>query len=143
MSAVQKAARKPYRLVAPVVREHPSQVTICKVLTMECAPAGKVSEHGVCWFAIDHANFGGEIPGVRIGRGIVAGVADLFLLFRGITHFIEIKAADGQLSDHQRSVAAAVIAAQGRVGVARDWREVLACLDTWQIPRKHRIREAA
>lgn len=143
MSVVQKAARRPFRLVAPVVREHSSQATICKVLTMEIAPAGKVSDRGVCWFAIDHANYAGEIPGIRVGRGIIAGVMDTFVLWRGLTHFIEIKAADGQLSDHQQSVAAAVIAAQGRVGVARDWVEVLACVDQWGIPRKHRIKEAA
>jgi hypothetical protein len=143
VSAVQKAARKPYRLVAPIVREHPIQATIAKVLTMEIAPAGKVSAHGVCWFAIDHANFAGEVPGVRIGRGIIAGVLDTFVLWRGLTHFIEVKADDGELSDHQRSVAAAVIAAQGRVGVARDWVEVLACVDTWGIPRKHRIKQEA
>jgi hypothetical protein len=143
MSAVQKAARKPFRLVAPVVREHPLQVTIAKVLTLEIAPAGKVSAHGVCWWSVDMAHYGGEVPGIRIGRGIVAGVPDTFVLWRGLTHFIEIKAADGQLSEHQRSVAAAVIAAQGRVGVARDWRETLQCLDAWNIPRKHRIREAA
>jgi hypothetical protein len=39
------------------------------------------------------------------------------------------------LSDAQGSVAAAVLAAGGHVGVARDAEEALACLDGWGIPR--------
>jgi hypothetical protein len=134
---------KPYRLTRPVVREHPLQKQICDVLRIEIAPPGKVSAAGVVWFAIDHANFAGEVPGIRIGRGIIAGISDLFVLYRGITHFAEIKADDGQLSVPQQSVAAAVIAAQGRVGVVRDGDEMLDCLDQWEIPRARRVRQAA
>ena len=47
----------------------------------------------------------------------------------------EIKAEAGVLSHAQRSVAAAVLAAGGHVGVARDAEEALACLDAWGIPR--------
>jgi hypothetical protein len=134
---------RPFRLSAPVVREHPIQSQIARVLTIELAPAGKVSAAGVVWFSIDHANYAGEVPGVRLGRGIIAGILDTFVLWRGLAHMIEIKAADGELSDAQRSVAAAVLASGGRVGVARDATETLACLDQWQIPRKHRVRIAA
>jgi hypothetical protein len=134
---------RPFRLTSPVVREHPLQAQIARVLTIELAPAGKVSAAGVVWFSIDHANYAGEVPGVRIGRGIIAGIPDTFVLWRGLTHLIEIKAEDGELNDAQRSVIAAVLASGGRVGVARDWREVLACLDQWDIPRKRCVREAA
>jgi hypothetical protein len=51
----------------------------------------------------------------------------------------EIKAEDRVLSDTQRSVAAAVLAAGGHVGVARDVDEALACLDAWGIPRARRL----
>jgi hypothetical protein len=34
-------------------------------------------------------------PGARVGRGIVAGVPDLFVLHRGIAHMIEIKTQAG------------------------------------------------
>ena len=74
---------------------------------------------------------------------IVAGVLDTLVLYRGRTHWIEIKTPDGELSDPQRSVIAAVTVGGSRVAVARDWIEVLACLDEWQIPRKRRVREAA
>src|ERR1700751_5264122 len=99
-----------YRLTAPIVREHPRQAEIARVLTIEIAPAGKVSRDGVVWFAIDHANYAGEVPGVRIGRGIIPGIPDLFLLHRGRAFVIEIKTEDGALSDPQQSVLAALFA---------------------------------
>jgi hypothetical protein len=136
-------SRRPYRLTAPVVREHPLQAQIARVLAIEIAPAGKVSKAGVVWWSIDHANYAGEVPGVRIGRGIIAGIPDLFVLWRGLAHLIEIKAEDGELTDAQRSVIAASTCAGVRCAVVRDWIEVLACLDQWDIPRKRCVREAA
>lgn len=91
------------------------------------------------WWSIDHANYAGEVPGIRIGRGIIAGIPDTFVLHRGRAHMIEIKPDDGELSDAQQSVAAAVLAAGGRVGVARDAIETLACIDEWRIPRARRV----
>jgi hypothetical protein len=35
--------------------------------------------------------YAGTAPGARIGRGIVAGVPDLFALFCGLAHMVEIK----------------------------------------------------
>lgn len=134
---------RPFRLTPPVTREHPLQAEITKVLTMEIAPAGKVSKAGVVWFAIDHANYAGEVPGVRIGRGIIAGIPDLFVLHLGRAYLIEIKAADGSLSDPQRSVLAALFAGGSCVAVVRSWVEVLACLDQWEIPRNRRVKVAA
>jgi len=131
--------KAPFRLTAPVVHEHPIQKQICDVLRLEIAAPGKVSKAGVVWWSIDHANYAGEVPGVRVGRGIIAGIPDTFILWRGRTHFIEIKAEDGEVSDAQCSVATAVTVAGGRVGVARDAKETLACLDEWQIPRKRRV----
>jgi hypothetical protein len=135
--------RRPYRLTAPVVREHPLQKQIADTLRIELAPPGKVSPHGVVWWAIDHANYAGEVPGVRVGRGIIAGIQDLFILYRGRAHHPEIKVADGALSEAQQSVCSAVLAAGGRVAVVRDADELLICLDEWEIPRNHRVRVAA
>jgi hypothetical protein len=134
---------KPYRLQAPIVREHPRQKQIADMLRIEIAPPGKVSKAGVVWFSIDHANYAGQVPGIRIGRGIIAGIPDLFVMHRGLTHFIEVKADDGELSDAQRSVATAIVVGGGRVGIARDAGEVLVCLDEWRIPRNRRVRDAA
>lgn len=134
---------KPYRLTPPRVAEHPLQKQITDVLRLEIAPPGKVSKLGVVWFAIDHANYAGEVPGIRTGRGIVAGIPDTFIMHRGLTHFIEIKAADGELSAAQRSVATAIVMGGGRVGIARSAAEVIVCLDEWRIPRNRRVAVAA
>jgi hypothetical protein len=130
--------RAPFRLTAPKVLEHPLQKQLCDLLRLEIAPPGKVSADGVVWWSIDHANFAGEIPGIRIGRGIIAGIPDIFVLYRGRAHHPEVKTVDGVLSEAQQSVCAAVLAAGGRVGVVRDAAELLACLDEWGIPRRHR-----
>jgi hypothetical protein len=137
------ARARPFRLTPPVVAEHPLQAQIARVLTLEIAPAGKVSKHGVTWYSVDHANYAGEVPGIRLGRGIVAGILDTFILFQGGAHFIELKTADGHLSEHQKAVATAVLVAGGRVGVATTAEQVLACLDAWSIPRNNRIKVAA
>lgn len=137
------AVAKPFRLTAPVIREHPLQKQIADVLRIEIAPPGKVSRYGVVWFCIDHANYAGEVPGIRVGRGIIAGIPDMLILWRGGAFLIEIKADDGTVSDAQRSVLAAALAASCHVAVARGASEVLLLLDQWRIPRAHRIREAA
>lgn len=132
-----------FRLTPPRVPEHPIQKQIADVLTIEIAPPGKVSRDGVVWWCVDHANYAGEVPGIRVGRGIIAGIPDTLLLHRGNAFLIEIKTEDGTVSDAQRGVLAAVLAASGRVAVARDAYEVLGLLDVWNIPRARRVREAA
>lgn len=139
--AVATKRAKPFKLTAPRVLEHPRQKQIADVMRLEVAPAGKVSKHGVCWYSIDHANFAGEVPGLRMQRGICAGILDMFLLYRGRGYFIEIKTDDGELSAAQQSVASALLVAGGRVGIALDARDVMALLDSWGVPRNHRIPE--
>lgn len=119
----------------PVVPEHPLARQIADVLTIELAPAGRLSPAGVVWYAIDHAAYAGATPGARVGRGIIAGIPDLFVLWGGLAGFIEIKTAAGVLSKPQRAVIAGVLGGGGRVGVARDAVETLACLDCWRVPR--------
>jgi hypothetical protein len=139
MSSAVKRRSKPFRLVAPVIAEHPLQTQLASCLRMELAPAGKVSRYGAVWWAIDHANYAGEVPGIRIGRGIIAGIQDFYILYRGRAHHPEVKTADGALSLAQMSVSAAVLAAGGRVGVVCNAEDLLACLDEWEIPRAHRV----
>jgi len=134
---------KQFRLTMPVVPEHSVQAQLCRILTMELAPPGKLSRDGVVWYAIDHANYAGEIPGVRIARGIVAGILDMFLLWNGHAYFVELKTEDGRLSPEQQSVAAAVLGGGGRVGVVATAEQLLAVLDSWGIPRRRRVRVAA
>jgi hypothetical protein len=123
-----------------VVREHPIQKIICDVLKIELAPPGRISKHGVVWYAIDMAAYSGEVPGARIERGCVAGVLDLYIIYQGRAHHPEIKAVDGILSPAQQSVSAAILAAGGQVGFVRDAAEMIVLLDAWRIPRNNRVR---
>jgi hypothetical protein len=134
---------KPFRLEAPVVPEHQLQRQMADALRLEIAPAGKVSRHGVCWYSVDHANYAGEVPGIRQGRGIVAGILDTFLLWRGQSYFIEIKTPDGVLSEAQKAVATAVLMGGGHVAVVTSLEQLLAALDTWRVPRARRVQVAA
>jgi hypothetical protein len=132
-----------FTLTAPVLREHPLHKQIADVFRLELAAPGRISRDGVVWFAVDIANYGGTTPGLRTTRGVIAGIPDLFVLYRGTAHMIEVKAEDGLLSDAQRGVAAAVLGAGGHIGVARNADEALACLDEWRIPRNRRVKVAA
>ncbi|MFL5253254.1 MAG: hypothetical protein ACJ8AI_10235 [Rhodopila sp.] len=134
---------RPFRLAAPVVPEHALQRSMADTLRLEIAPAGKVSRFGVCWYSIDQALYGGEVPGIRIGRGIVAGVPDTYMLWRGQSYFIEIKTPDGQLSEAQKAVASAVLMGGGHVGVVASVEQLLDALDEWRVPRARRVRVAA
>jgi hypothetical protein len=125
-------------LKPPVVAEHPIQKQVCDLLTLELAAPGRLSPFGVVWFSIDHADYAGAVPGIRVGRGIIAGVLDLFFLWHGLAGFIELKTVVGVVSDAQRSMCAAMLGAGGRVGVACDAAGVLTCLDTWGVPRARR-----
>lgn len=129
--------RQPFRLTERIEPEHPLQKQIAWALAIEIAPAGTASRDGVCWFAIDHANFAG-LPGVRAARGVVAGIPDFEFLFRGLAHFIELKTEVGRLNDAQRERIPALQAAGAAVAIARSLPDVLARLDAWGIPRHRR-----
>jgi len=134
---------RPYRLTSPVLREHPLQVQITRLLSIEIAPPGHTSPFGVLWFSVDHAHYAGKVPGTRTRRGIVSGLPDLYIQFAGVAHWIELKAADGRMTAAQREVHAEIVAAGGRCAVARSADEVLMLIDAWHIPRHNRTRFAA
>ena len=134
--APRKAAtRKP--VVVP--REHQFQARLTTVLALELAPPGHLSRHGVCWFAIDHANFAGVAPGARIGKGIIAGLSDLMFLYRGNAYVIELKRPDGVLSEAQKKLLPVIRMAGVQVAVCCTDEQVLRTLDTWEIPRGRRV----
>lgn len=134
------ARTKPvFKLTAPRVPEFTLHRQIADAFRLEIAPPGRLSQRGVCWWSVDFANYGGTTPGLRIARGIVAGIPDMFVLYAGLAHFLEIKAEDGILSDAQRDVGTAILCAGGQFGLVRNASEALACLDRWSIPRAHRL----
>jgi hypothetical protein len=137
-------ARHPrFALTGPVVPEHAEQRALNKVLTMEIAPAGHVSREGVCWFSIDMSNSYDEVPGIRQGRGVVAGVPDVLFLHQGRAFWCELKSRDGAVSDPQRSMAASLLLSGCRIGVATSVDDVLIALDAWGVPRKRMFKVAA
>lgn len=126
--------------VAPFVREPILHKQIADAFRLELGAPGRLSQRGVTWWSVDHAAYAGKAPGLRIGRGIIAGIPDVFVLYAGCAHFLEIKADDGVLSEPQREVGTAILCAGGRFGLVRNALEALACLDRWDIPRAHRLR---
>lgn len=136
---LRKPARKPprLRLTAPVTREHPLHRAIAHALSLEIAPPGRIWRE-TTWWSVDLASYGGEMPATHIARGCIPGVLDIIILHRGRAHWLEVKAADGRVSDHQQAMAATVIGAGGHVGVVRDAAEAIRCLDSWGVPRRRR-----
>lgn len=130
---------KRFQLTAPVVREPILHKQIADALRLELCAPGRLSRDGVTWWSVDMAAYGGNAPGIRTGRGCIAGVPDIFILYRGTAHFLELKAADGVLSDAQRAVGTSILYASGHFGVVASLEETLACLDRWSIPRAHRL----
>jgi hypothetical protein len=132
-----------FHLTEPKTREHAIQKQVADVLTREIARAGKVSWHGVVWWSVSHENYAGEVPGIRVARGLIAGIPDLFIAYAGRAYFIELKEPiDGALSEPQKSVLAALFAASCQAGVATSFEQVLRLIDGWGIPRKRLVRAA-
>jgi hypothetical protein len=119
-------------LTAPRLREHPTLKEIADTLTLEIAPAGRISRDGVVWWSIDKADYGVVNPGAP------TGVPEVYILWIGSAYYIDIG------TDGARSVPSAV-QRSGRAGfliegAARSAVEVLALLDEWAIPRSRRTR---
>ena len=100
MSVVRKAT---FRLVAPVAPEDDLHIAVAKMLAFAIAPPGVASRHGVMWFSIESRNIGGrtfhgrdgdEVPVEAVRRkkiGCVSGIPDIFVLFDGKVHPLELK----------------------------------------------------
>jgi hypothetical protein len=122
------------------VREPILHKQIADTLRLELCPPGRISRDGVTWWSVDMAAYAGVVPGIRTGRGCIAGVPDMIILYKGFAHFLEIKADDGSVSPAQQVVGVAILMAGARYGIARSPGEVVQHLDRWEIPRAHRIR---
>jgi hypothetical protein len=122
----------------PRILEHPLQAVIARALTLEIALPGHLSRYGVCWFAVDHANFAGIAPGARVGRGIIAGLPDLTFWYRGRAFIIELKAKDGTLSEAQMQFLPIARCAGVPVAICCTPEDVLRALDEWEVPRERR-----
>ena len=123
------AKRPRFRLTAPVVREPVLHRQIADALRLELGPPGKPSPDGVTWFSVDMAAYAGAVPGIRTGRGCIAGLPDIHVCWNGGAFLIEVKAEDGRLSPAQQMFFATATYCGVPVGVARSPEEALALLD--------------
>lgn len=69
-------------------------------------------------------------------RGVRPGIPDVLIIWLGIPHWIELKAAAGSLSKVQRDVLPALERAGCRTTVCRSVSDVAGALDRWGIPQR-------
>lgn len=80
---------------------------------------------GALHWGVDHAGARSPIQGARMKqRGIIAGIADHFTLYRGVLIAWEWKAGKNETSDHQNAFGARVNANHGYYIVARTLEEI-------------------
>ena len=70
----------------------------------------------------------------------MAGIPDVLILHQGHAYFVELKTPAGIVSDAQRGVLAACLAARCAVAVVTGVAELLRVLDAWGVPRAGRVR---
>jgi len=101
--------------------EHTLQCAVVQYLRLAC-PDGLV-------FAVPNGGHRSKRVGADLRReGLLAGVPDLCLIWRGRSLFIELKTPLGGLSKTQRAVHRALVAAGAEVMVCRSLDQVEASL---------------
>jgi hypothetical protein len=74
--------------------------------------------------------------GIMKRMGLVAGVADLVLIYDGRAHYIEVKTDKGVLRPAQSNFAIAAHSAGAAYSVVRSINDVERCLAIWDIPTR-------
>jgi len=83
------------------------------------------------------AGGGGKVRGAQLkAMGLVAGVPDLMFLYKGETHFMELKAPNGKVSPAQVDCQQALFRAGAGTAIVRTLAEAYRALDAWQIPTR-------
>lgn len=131
-----------FQLVPPEPGEHDLQIACTTMLALVLLPE-------VCWTAIDHAHSLDRRPSKRgfpIGliemqkrkaRGIRSGLWDYFFWHHSITHVIELKVGDNDLSHDQELFGRQLIkAGVNRLKVCWTQRQVFDTVADWGLTRK-------
>lgn len=134
--------RPRFHLMPPEPSEHELQIECTSMLALILLP-------DVCWTAIDHAHSLDRRPtpgGLPIGmvemrkrkaRGIRSGLWDYFFWHRGITHVIELKVGDNDLTPEQETFGRALIAAGvDRLKVCWNKDQLFHTVVDWGLTRK-------
>lgn len=112
--------------------EHELQKRVIQFLRL-ALPAEALS------FSVDHAGGGRLQAAMKQGRGVIAGLPDVWIIWQGQTYTIELKSDTGQLSDAQRQTMLLIMKAGGKVGMARSLDDVQETLAGWSIPLRARL----
>jgi hypothetical protein len=129
-----------FSLTMPVASEWDLQKLFADCLRLEFGPPGRLNKQGVLWFSVDIANSASSAPGARVGRGIIDGIPDTFIFYRGRGHLVEIKKPiTGLLSDAQKEVLAHAFLNGCRVAIVDNEDDLMRAIDEWEIPRRRRM----
>jgi hypothetical protein len=91
-------------------------------------------------FAIPNGGLRSKKQAARMkGLGIVAGIPDIGICYRGRSYFIELKSSRGVMSPAQRSMAQRLIYAGAAVCCCRSVPEVEAALREACVPLRGRV----
>jgi hypothetical protein len=95
----------------------------------------------VFWFHYPSGGMRHKATAVRMKRfGAMRGVSDLYFRWPryGLwpTGWIEIKARDGRVSDHQKAFLSRMVSFGDRTAVCRSLMEVIATLKEWGVPMR-------
>lgn len=91
------------------------------------------------WSAIGHGG-GGRLRGAILnGMGVKAGVPDLFIVYRGRTLMLELKAPEGRVSREQRTFHALLLRAGVETRICRTIGDVVNALTLMGVPLSAKI----
>lgn len=90
------------------------------------------------WTAIDHSGGGQLLGALRKAKGAKSGLPDVWIIWRGKVHCMELKAAKGRIADNQIACAAAMSQAGVMVWTVWDLTDAQDALDHWGIPCRAR-----
>ena len=87
----------------------------------------------VLWTTIGHGG-GGKVRGALLkSMGVLPGVADVLAFHDGKFFAMELKSAEGKLTEAQSNFLSAIEAAGGYTAVCKTLDRALACLEAWQL----------
>jgi len=126
------AAPKPRRKMRRV--EQAFQQRVAYILDLVRTPAW-------LWWHVPNGGWRSKVEaGILKSMGLKAGVHDVHILFAGRLHTIELKAPGETMEPEQETFADDMRAAGGLCAVAETVEQVMALLDTWNIPQRVKVQ---
>lgn len=119
--------KRSVKTIAGAVSEDTIQKTVAQHLALRSRP-------DIYWFHTPNGGSRNLLEAVKLkAMGVKPGVPDLFFLFGGVAHFLELKAKRGRLAATQVAAKEMIERAGGRWAVAKSIDEALAQLEEWGV----------